>query len=58
MIFKSNNGKSFNEKYAIDLMGIVSFSATEANSVKKWTGFYHPLSITELQEEWNEYWKT
>ena len=56
MIFKSNNGKSFSLKEAIDLM--VSLSATDANSAKKWKGFYHSLSTTELQEEWDEYWKT
>ena len=56
MIFKSNDGKLFNQKQAIDLM--VSLSATDANSAKKWKGFYHSLSTTELQEEWEEYWKT
>ena len=56
MIFKLNNGKSFSLKEAIDLM--VSLSATDANSAKKWKGFYQSLSTTELQEEWDEYWKT
>ena len=55
MIFKSNNGKSFNQDQAIDLM--VSLSATDANSEKKWRGFYKSLSITELLEEWDEFWK-
>jgi hypothetical protein len=55
LTFISNNGKSFTKKEAIDLM--VSLSATDANSEKKWRGFYNSLSISELQEEWNECWK-
>ncbi len=55
MLFISNKGKLFNQKQAIDLM--VSLNATDANSAKKWKGFYNSLSITELQEEWDEYWK-
>ena len=54
MIFKSNNGKSFTKEEAIDLM--VSLSATDVNSKKKWRGFYNSLSQTELQDEWDEYW--
>ena len=56
MLFKSNTGKLFNKQEAIDLM--VSLSATDFNSEKKWKGFYNSLSMTELQEEWDEYWKT
>ena len=56
MIFKSNNGKSFSLKEAIDLM--VSLSATDANSAKKGKGFYHSLLTTESQEEWDEFWPT
>ena len=56
MIFKSDKGKSFTKEEAIDLM--VSLSATDANSEKKWRGFYNSLSQTELQDEWNAYWKT
>ena len=55
MLFKSNNGKPFRKEEAIDLM--VSLSATDANSEKKWRGFYNSLSQTELQGEWDEYWK-
>ena len=55
MIFKSNNRKAFSKNEAIDLM--VSFNATDANSEKKWRGFYNSLSQTELQDEWDEYWK-
>ena len=56
MIFKSNDGKSYRQEAAIDLM--VSLSATDANSVKKWRGFYISLSQSELQSESDEYWKT
>tara|TARA_B100000579_G_scaffold42415_1_gene29590 strand:+ start:234 stop:398 length:165 start_codon:yes stop_codon:yes gene_type:complete len=54
MIFKSNNGKFFTKEEAIDLM--VSLSATDGNSEKKWRGFYNSLSQTELEGEWSEYW--
>ena len=37
---------------------MVSLSATDANSEKRWRGFYNSLSKTELQSEWDEYWKT
>ena len=56
MIFKSDKGKSFTQEEAIDLM--VSLSATDANSEKKWRGFYNSLSETKLQCEWDEYWTT
>ena len=54
MIFKSNKEKYFSKIEAIDLM--VSLSATDANSEKKWRGFYNSLSKTELEAEWDEYW--
>ena len=56
MIFKSDEGKPFNQEQAIDLL--VSLVATDANSEKKWRGFYNSLSSTELQDEWDDYWKT
>ena len=56
LIFHSNDGKPFNQDQAIDLL--VSLVATDANSEKKWRGFYNSLSSTELQDEWDEYWKT
>jgi hypothetical protein len=56
MIFKANYGKSFTKDEAIDLM--LSLSVTDANSEKKWRGCYNSLSKTELQGEWDEYWKT
>ena len=54
MIFKSDKRKCFTKEEEIDLM--VSLSATDANSEKKWRGFYNSFSQTELQCEWNEYW--
>ena len=56
MIFKSDKGKCFTKEEAIDLM--VSLSATDANSEKKWRGFYNSLSQRETEGEWDEYWKT
>ena len=56
MAYKSNDGKSFSKVEAIDLM--VSLSATDANSEKKWRGFYNSLSQRELKDEWDEYWRT
>ena len=53
MIFKSNNGKFFTKEEAIDLM--VSLSATDANSEKKWRGFYNSLSMTEQEKEWDKH---
>ena len=55
MIFKSNKEKYLSEEAAINLM--VSLSETDANSEKKWRGFYNSLSKTELEAEWDEYWK-
>ena len=55
MIFTANNGKPFTKDEAIDLM--LSLSATEENSEKKWKGFYNSLSQNELQDEWDEYWE-
>ena len=56
MIFESDKGKSFSKEQAIDLM--VSLSATDANSEKKWRGFYNSLSQSELRNEWDEHWQT
>ena len=56
MLFTSKDGKSFNQEQAIDLL--VSLVATDANSEKKWRGFYNSLSSTELQDEWDEYWES
>ena len=55
MIFISNTGKSFSKEEAVDFMA--SLSSTDVNSEKKWKGFYNSLSKTELEAEWDEYWK-
>ena len=56
MIFESDKEKSFSKEQAIDLM--VSLSATDANSEKKWRGFYNSLSHSEFKNEWDEHWQT
>ena len=56
MEYKSNKGTSFSEEEAINMM--VSLNSTDANSEKKWRGFYNSLSQTELKDEWDEYWKS
>ena len=56
MIFTSNKGKPFTKEEAIDLM--VSLSATDAYSEKKCRANLNSLSQTELQDEWDEYWKS
>ena len=55
MPFKSNKGQLFSKAEAIDLMA--SLSANDTNSVKKWKAFYNSLSLTQLQEEWDDCWK-
>ena len=45
MLLKSNKGQLFSKEEAIDLM--VSCSANDANSVKKWKGFYNSLSLIQ-----------
>ena len=55
MIFISNAGKSFSKEEAIDLM--VSLSSTDANSEKKWKGFYNSLSKDKLEFDCDEYWQ-
>ena len=54
MELKSLSGRIFTQQQAIDLM--VSLVASDANSDKKWRGFYNSLSPTELQQEWNDHW--
>ncbi len=56
MEFKSNQGTSFSEEEAINMM--VSLNTTDANSEKKWRGFYNSLSQTELKDKLDEYWKS
>ena len=56
MEFKSLSGLVFSEQQAIDLL--VSLVASDANSEKKWRGFYKSLSPAELQQEWNNHWSS
>ena len=56
MEFKSNKGTCFSKEEVTNLM--VSLNATDANSEKKWRGFYNSLSQIELKDEWDEYWKS
>ena len=56
MEFISNQGTFFSQQEAITMM--VSLNATDANSEKKWRGFYNSLSHTELKDEWDEHWKS
>ena len=56
VIFQSDDGKSFNHEQAIDLL--VPLVATDTNSEKKWRGYYNSLSSAELQDEWDDHWKT
>ena len=53
MIFKLEKGKSFIHEEAINLL--LALNSTDANSEKKWKGFYNSLSQKELQDEWDEY---
>ena len=56
MEFKTLSGRVFSEQQAIDLL--VSLTASDANSQKKWRGFYNSLSPAELQQEWNDHWSS
>jgi len=53
VLFKSDEGKSFDQEQVL-----VCLVATDANSGKKWRGFYNSLSIAELKDEWDEYWES
>ena len=56
MEFKTLSGRVFSEQQAIDLL--VSLTASDANSEKKWRGFYTSLSPAQLQPEWNDHWSS
>ena len=56
MEFKTLSGRVLSEQQAIDLL--VSLTASDANSEKKWRGFYNSLSHAELQHEWNDHWSS
>ena len=54
MELKSLSGRVYSEEQAIDLL--VSLVASDANSDKKWRGFYNSLTSTELRQEWDDHW--
>ena len=54
MELKSLSGRFYSEEQAIDLL--VSLVASDANSDKKWRGFYNSLTSTELRQEWDDHW--
>ena len=54
MEFQSPSGKTYSEEQAIELL--VSLFATDANSEKKWRGFYNSLTSKQLIEEWKQHW--
>jgi len=39
-----------------DIALLVSLVAFDANSEKKWRGFYNSLTLDELLVEWSECW--
>ena len=55
MEFLTESNQCLDREQAIALL--VSLVAFDANSEKKWRGFYNSLSKTELEAEWDEYWK-
>ena len=54
MELKSLSGRVYSEEQAIDLL--VSLVASDANSDKKWRGFYNSLPSAELRQEWDDHW--
>ena len=54
MEFQSPSGKTYSEEQAIELL--VSLVAIDANSEKKWRGFYNSLTLNQLIEEWKQHW--
>ncbi len=52
MIFTSNLGKFFQQRRSY-----LSLSVTDANSEKKWKGFFNSLSKSELEAQLDQYWK-
>ena len=48
MELKSSSGRVFSEQQAIDLL--VSLVASDANSEKKWRGFFHALFFLVVTE--------
>ena len=54
MEFRTESNYSLDREHAIALL--VSLVAFDANSEKKWKGFYNSLTLDELLVEWGECW--
>ena len=54
MEFLTESNQCLDREQAIALL--VSLVAFDANSKKKWRGFYNSLTLDELLVEWSECW--
>ena len=54
MEFSTESNHRFDREQAIALL--VSLVAFDANSEKKWRGFYNALTLEQLLVEWSECW--
>jgi hypothetical protein len=54
MEFFTESNHCLDQEQAIALL--VSLVAFDANSEKKWRGFYNSLTLDELLVEWSECW--
>ena len=54
MDFLTQSNQCLDREQAIILL--VSLVAFDANSEKKWRGFYNSLTLDELLVEWSECW--
>jgi len=54
MDFLTQSNQCLDREQAIALL--VSLVAFDANSEKKWRGFYNSLTLDELLVEWSECW--
>ena len=54
MEFLTESNQCLDQEQAIALL--VSLVAFDANSEKKWRGFYNSLTLDELLVEWSECW--
>ena len=56
MDFLTQSNQCLDREQAIALL--VSLVAFDANSEKKWRGFYNSLPLEELLVEWHECWES
>ena len=54
MEFRTESNHRLDREQAIALL--VSLVAFDANSEKKWRGFYNSLTLEQLLVEWSECW--